>query len=42
MKIENFEDLECWQQARRLVQLIYEITKREIFHKDFVLRDQIK
>lgn len=41
MKINRFEDLECWQQARVLVQKIYKLTKKEDFSKDYRLRDQI-
>jgi four helix bundle protein len=42
MKIKRFEDLECWQVARELVKLIYEMTKRLEFGRDFVLVDQIR
>lgn len=42
MKVERFEDLECWKEARKLVNLIYEITNKYPFSKDFVLRDQIR
>ena len=42
MKIKRFEDLECWQDARELVKLIYEMTKRLEFSRDFVLVDQIR
>jgi len=33
--------LECWQEARRLMRMIYEITKNRSFSKDYRLRDQI-
>ena len=39
--IKRFEDLECWQEARKLVQLIYRITKNNSFDKDFRLVAQI-
>jgi len=42
MKIERFEDIKAWQEARRLANLIYEFTKRPSFSKDFGLRDQIQ
>jgi hypothetical protein len=29
MKIEKFEELECWQEARKLVNMVYEAIKRE-------------
>ncbi|MBU4457241.1 MAG: four helix bundle protein [Candidatus Omnitrophica bacterium] len=41
MRIKRFEDLECWQQARSLVNMIYKLTKKRDFSKDFRLRDQI-
>jgi four helix bundle protein len=40
--IKRFEDLECWQEARKFVKLIYEFTKREKFRKDFELVSQIR
>ncbi len=39
--IKRFEDLECWQEARKLVQLIYRLTKNKRFSKDFRLASQI-
>jgi four helix bundle protein len=42
MKIERFEDLEIWQEARSLCKLILEITEKDPFCKDFKLRDQIR
>ena len=39
--IKRFEDLECWQEARKLVKLIYELTKKDAFSKDFRLAGQI-
>jgi four helix bundle protein len=41
-KIIRFEDLECWQQARVLVQEIYKATKNKEFSKDFRLVGQIQ
>jgi four helix bundle protein len=40
--IKRFEDLECWQEARKLVRLVYELTKRELFRKDFELVCQVR
>ena len=40
--IQRFEDLECWQEARKFVKLIYEFTKKEKFRKDFELVNQIR
>lgn len=41
MKIERFEDLVAWQEARKLVNLIYDITQKNSF-KDFALANQIQ
>jgi four helix bundle protein len=42
MAVKQFEDLEVWQEARRLTQTIYRLTKAEKFFKDFALRDQVQ
>jgi hypothetical protein len=42
MAVKQFEDLEVWQEARRLTQIIYQVTRAEKFSKDFSLRDQIQ
>ena len=42
MKIERFEDLEIWQEARELCKLIFRITSVEPFSKDFKFRDQMR
>ena len=39
MKIENFEDIEAWKEARELVKYIYESFKDL---KDYSFKDQIK
>jgi len=41
-KIERFEDLQSWQKARILTNLIYDLTGDNDFAKDFRLRDQIR
>jgi len=41
MKIERFEDLIAWQEARKLVNLIYDLTQKNNF-KDFGLANQIQ
>jgi len=42
MKIEKFEDLQCWQEARTLVNLVYRaIRESRNFQKDFRLCGQI-
>jgi len=40
--IKRFEDLECWQEARKFVRLVYQIVKTEQFRKDFELVGQMK
>ena len=42
MKIERFEDLEIWQEARELCKRIFEITSISPFCSDFKFRDQIR
>jgi len=39
--IKRFEDLECWQEARQFVKLIYGLTKKDAFSRDFRLVRQI-
>jgi len=40
--ITKFEDLIAWQEARKLVSMIYKITSDGLFSKDFGLKDQIQ
>lgn len=40
--VKRFENLECWKEARVLVKLIYSLTQKQHFRKDFGLRDQIQ
>jgi len=42
MKFTRFEDLECWQEARSLVNLVYKVTKGKEFKKDLRLSSQIQ
>lgn len=41
MHIKRFEDLHCWQKARRLTRVIYDYTGKSDFAKDFRLAGQI-
>jgi len=41
-KIERFEDIKAWQQARSLVKEVYQATGEAKFAKDFSLKDQIR
>ena len=42
MKIEKFEDMEIWKEARELCKFVYQITEKEPFCRDYKLRDQIR
>lgn len=39
--IKRFEDLDCWQDAREFVKMVYQLTKNDGFNKDFELKNQI-
>ena len=41
-KIARFEDLQSWQKARLLTNLVYDLTGHSDFSKDFRMRDQIR
>jgi four helix bundle protein len=40
--ITRFEDIQAWQEARKLVKMIYKLTDLGTLAKDFGLRDQIQ
>jgi len=41
MKLTRFEDLECWQEARKLVNMVYgAIKSNPSFQNDYRLKDQ--
>lgn len=40
--IERFEDIKAWQAARDLVSVVYRVSGRGRFERDFGLRDQIR
>ncbi len=43
MKIVRFEEIEAWQEARKLVKLVYEvINKNKEFKRDYRLVGQIQ
>ena len=43
MKITRFEDIEAWQEARKLVKMVYEvIRKSHEFKRDFRLVNQVQ
>lgn len=42
MTIERFEDIQGWQAARKLTNMIFEASEKGQFAKNFRLRDQIQ
>jgi len=42
MAIKRFEDIQAWQEARKLVKMVYLLTEQGKFAKDYGLRDQIR
>ena len=42
MKIQRFEDIESWRAGRELTKVIYSLTSKSEFSKDFGLKDQIQ
>ena len=42
MKIQKFEDMQVWQDARMLVNLVYTSCSTKSFAKDYGLKDQIQ
>ena len=41
-KVDRFEDLHCWQEARKLVKIVYELTSEGPIAKDFDMRSQMR
>ncbi|MCD6201103.1 MAG: four helix bundle protein [Bacteroidales bacterium] len=37
--VRSFEELEIWQLAREIARDVYELTKKELFSRDFSLVD---
>jgi four helix bundle protein len=42
MAIERFEDIQGWQAARKLTNMVFEVSEKGQFAKNFRLRDQIQ
>jgi four helix bundle protein len=41
LKLTRFEDLQCWQEARKLVNMVYDaINSSQAFQRDWRLKDQ--
>ena len=41
-KVEQFEDLLCWQKARELNRMIYKVYNQGPFSRDFSLQNQVR
>lgn len=39
--VKRFEDLDAWKLSRELVNLIYDLTDKEEFKRDYSLKDQM-
>ncbi len=37
MKVKRFEDLECWKEAREIVNRVYKVCRVDGFKKDYTL-----
>jgi four helix bundle protein len=42
MLIKRFEDVDVWKEARKLVNMIYDLTDKGLFKNDFGLKEQIQ
>jgi four helix bundle protein len=40
--IRRFEEIEAWQTARELTQLVYDLSNQGSFARDYALRDQMR
>jgi len=40
--IKNFEEIDVWKEARKLVSMIYELTGKDSFSRDFGLKEQVQ
>lgn len=40
--ITKFQDLRCWQEARKLVSFVYKLTQQKVFEKEYELKGQLR
>lgn len=40
--VTRFEEIQAWQEARKLVKMVYQLTHTGMLAKDFGLRDQLQ
>jgi len=41
-KIEKFEDIDAWKEARKLTNMIYKVSEEAQFAQDFSLKNQVR
>lgn len=41
-RVERFEDLDVWQRARKLTNVIYDVSESGPFARDYGLKDQVR
>lgn len=42
MEIIKFEDITAWEESRILVNIVYDLTNKSLFKRDFGLKEQIQ
>lgn len=42
MRIERFEDIDAWKEARKLVNIVYALSNEGEFSRDFGLKNQFR
>lgn len=40
--VRQFEEIQAWQEARRMTQQVYHLTRTDVFARDFGLKDQVQ
>ncbi len=40
--IKQFEEIKAWQKGREWCSLVYRLTRKETFSRDYALRDQMR
>lgn len=40
--VRQFEEIQAWQEARRMTQQVYHLTRADAFARDFGLKDQVQ
>jgi len=40
--IKRFEEIKAWQKGRELCSLVYRLTRKEAFSRDYPLRDEMR